>query len=89
MNFAIFIIFVAQIRNISADNIGWNRLSNNVNQLRQANTYQANDYNGQMLRHLIKEDEKTFQKFLNFLRNQNRLTSNDRRTHFHEYHKNK
>ena len=89
MNFAIFIIFVAQIGNISADNIGWNRLSNNVNQLRQANTNQANDYNGQMLRHLIKEDEKTFQKFLNFLRNQNRITPNDRETHFHKYHKNK
>ena len=89
MNFSIFIIFVAQIGNISADNIGWNRLSNNVNQLRQANTNQANDYNGQMLRHLIKEDEKTFQKFLNFLRNQNRLSSNDRETHFRDYHKNK
>ena len=55
---------------VSADNIGWNRLSNNVNQLRQ-NVKKTDDYNMQMLRHLIKQDQKTYRKFLQFLRNQN------------------
>ena len=74
MNFNVVIVIVAQIGHVSTDKICWNRLLNSVNQLRRSKTNQADDYNGQMLRHLIKQDEQTFEKFLTFLRSQNRLS---------------
>ena len=94
MNLNVVIVIVAQIGHVSADNIGWNRLLNSVNQLKRSNTNQADDYNGQMLRHLIKQDEQTFQKFLKFLRSQNSLSANgsgdgivDSKTYVNKYHK--
>ena len=89
MNLSILIIIPVFIENISADSIGWNRLSNSINQQRRTNINQLNDYNGQMLRHLIKQDEKAFQKFLKFLRNQNRLALTDPKSYFNKYHRNK
>ena len=90
MNFNVVIVIVAQSGHISADNIGWNRLLNSVNQ-KWSNTNQADDNNGQMLRHLVKLDEQTFQKFLNFLRSQNRLSGTgngliDSKTYDNKYH---
>ena len=89
MNLIILIIIFVFIENISADSIGWNRLSNSINQQRRTNTNQPNDYNGQMLRHLKKQDERTFQKFLKFLRNQNRLALTDPKSYSTKYHQNR
>ena len=89
MNLSILIIILVFIENISADSIGWNRLSNRINQQRRTNTNQPNDYNGQMLRHLIKQDEKAFKKFLKFLRNQNHLALTDPKSYFNKFHHNK
>lgn len=70
MNFILIIIIIfAFLGPTSADNIGWNRLGNNVNQLRQKYK-NAHLYNTQMLRHLSKYDQRTYQQFLKFLRSQ-------------------
>ena len=70
MNFICLIIVIfALLGSISADNIGWNRLANNVSRLRQKHK-DAQLYNTQMLRHLSKYDQRTYRKFLKFLRTQ-------------------
>ena len=89
MNLIIRIIIFVFIENISADSIGWNRLSNSINQQKRTNANQPNDYNGQMLRHLKNQDERTFQKFLKFLRNQNRLALTDPKWYSTKYHQNR
>ena len=72
--FSMIMIF-AVIGSIFSDNIGWNRLSNNVNNHVNKLTLtamNADEYNMQMLRHLLKKDQETYRKFLQFLQNQYR-----------------
>ena len=72
MNFSIILaIIISLIGSISADNIGWNRLSNNVNNLRRSGM-NVHDYNAQMLRHFSNKDPRVLRKFLRFLQSQKR-----------------
>ena len=77
MKISSMIMSFAVIGSVFSDNIGWNRLSNNVNNHVNKLTVNAmiqpmnaDEYNMQMLRHLIKKDQETYRKFLQFLQNQ-------------------
>ena len=72
MNFSmIFAIIISFIGSTQADNIAWNRLSNNVNNLRRSGI-NVHDYNAQMLRHFSSKDPRVLRKFLRFLQTQKR-----------------
>ena len=77
MKICSMIMIFTIVGSVFSDNIGWNRLSNNVNN--HVNKFTVNamfqpmnadQYNMQMLRHLIKKDQETYRKFLEFLQNQ-------------------